>query len=104
MPKFNKELHLSNTITVNGQSYDIRKLYARAEQAKQNINLRTGTVKALPTRPKVKYTLEDRVWQATHSFRDIMARYDITETQARGMQWQARNIMEKLDIDLDHKQ
>lgn len=103
MPKFNRELHLDDKIIVNGQAYDIRKLYAQAERLKQNINLRTGTVKSNPTRPRVKYDLEERIWQARAGFKDIMARYNLTESQARGIQWQARNIMDRLGIDQEKK-
>ena len=101
MPKFNRDNHNSDKITIQGRTYDIRKLYAQAERDRQNINLRTRTVKTHPKGARPKYTLEDRCWQARSGHQAIMVRYGLTETQARGMHWQAREILSKLSIDLD---
>jgi len=103
MPKFNKELHRSEEIVINGQTYNLRKLYAQSERAKQNINLRTGTIKKLPQRPRAKYSLEDRIWQAESGYQSIMTKYNLNETQARGIHWQAKEILSKLDIDYKNK-
>lgn len=98
MPKFNPDLHLSDQLMINGKQYDIRKLYADSDKSREHINLRTKTVKK-NTRTVVKYSLEERIWQATHSIAEIQTRYNRNELQARSIQWQARGILDRLDID-----
>lgn len=98
MAKFNEEAHTKDTITVQDTTYDIRTLLRQAHRNSENINLRTGSRKRV-TAKRIKYTLEDRVWQAQSTWQEIQARYKLTEIQARSMQWQARAALMKLDID-----
>jgi len=86
-------------IVINGCVYNIRDLLQRREQNRENINLRTGVRRSTAVVSRLKYTVEDRAWQAGASLAAIQDRYNLTETQARGIQWQARTALAKLGID-----
>lgn len=46
----------------------------------------------------VKYTIEDRKWQAEAKPEEIQARYNITLKQASMIRYQSRYILDQLDI------
>lgn len=93
----------------DGRVYRVSELVRRATRPK-NYNLRrTRTVpvdsrvpRALAgeesARRTVKYTLEERIWQASATIPGMQARYQITEKQAITMKYQSRYILDQLDI------
>ena len=90
-------------ITINGKTYDIQDLLRRRERNRESINLRTGHRRTATPQARMKYALAERIWQAQSGYAAIMTRYNLTETQARGMHWQAKEILSKLDIDVSSK-
>ena len=95
----------------DGRIFQISDLRGRRTRA-VNYNLRTRQrnqqtpdLKKIPrqfvetaARKPVKYTLEDRVWQSQATAEQLQERYGITTEQAKQMRYQARYILEKLDL------
>jgi hypothetical protein len=87
---------MHDTITINGRTYDIQELLGQVTRSRVT-NLRTGRINRGERRP-TKYSIEERTWQAGATLAEIRSRYGITETQARGIQWKARQILTLLDV------
>ena len=49
-------------------------------------------------RKPAKYQLEERVWQAQATVEELQAKYSVSVTQAQHMRYQARYILDKLDL------
>ena len=82
-----------------GQNYNLRS-ERRVKLARQTID-----DKKIPkslyqswSRKPAKYQLEERVWQASATVEQIQERYSVTAEQAKQMRYQARYILEKLDL------
>lgn len=94
----------------DGRVYRIADLIKRATRPK-NYNLRRTPRVPVDSRvPKsfqaqdrrartVKYTLEERIWQASAEVADMQQRYQISERQAITMKYQSRYILDQLDIE-----
>ena len=63
--------------------------------------VKTKVPKALqgsPSRKAVKYTIEDRIWLALATVKEIQVKYAIAEKAAFMMKYQSRYIIEQLDL------
>jgi len=92
-------MNQAKEIRVNGKTYNIKELLRMREQNRANHNLRTGRTTSATAPARMKYALEERVWQAQNTWQTTAKRYGISEQQARARQWQAREILAKLGID-----
>ena len=98
----------------DGRTYKISDLVGRRTRS-QNYNLRSERRvklaraaiddKKIPkslyqtwSRKPPKYQLEERVWQAQATVEQIQERYSVTAEQAKQMRYQARYILERLDL------
>jgi len=82
----------------SGRVVRVEDLIAQANRGIERYNLRTGYNTAISHRA-TKYTLEEREWQAASTLAEIQRRYQVTTPQARSIKWQARKILDKLDLD-----
>lgn len=93
-----------NTIKLpDGREINIRDIRNRVTN-KTNHNLRTRkTTRAKGRFAPIKYTVEDRIWLATHGLEDIVARYQVTPTVAQTLKYQSRYVLDRLEIDVAEK-
>ena len=94
----------------DGRVYRIAELVKRATRPK-NYNLRRTPrvpvdsrvprvfTETVPRARTVKYTLEERIWQASATVPDMQQRYQISERQAITMKYQSRYILDQLAIE-----
>ncbi len=92
----NTHMHTTKTIIINGQTYCVQELLGQVSRSSVT-NLRTGWVNRGTRRP-TKYSIEERRWQAGATIAQIEQRYGLKETQARSIQWKARQILTLLDV------
>jgi hypothetical protein len=87
----------------DGRTYELKTLLNKTKNRASH-NLKSGrTIKSttrthLPTTP-YKYSIEERVWQATNSPEAIQEKYNITLKQAQHIRYNARYIVDKLEIN-----
>ena len=81
------------------QNYNLRS-ERRAKLAKHAIENRRIPKSLYDTwsRKPAKYQLEERVWQSQATVEQLQERYGVTPEQARQMRYQARYILERLDL------
>lgn len=84
-------------ITINGHTYSVADLMRQVGR-RSVVNLRTGLVRRAGRPANLKYTLEDREWQAAATMQEIQQRYSVTASHARSMQWKARQILAQLGL------
>ena len=83
-----------------GEEYTVKELVNRTSNL-TTYNLRYGTIRTKSA--AVKYTLEERIWQAKATPELIAAKYSISIAKAKGIMYQARYALGKLDIDYKTK-
>jgi len=76
----------------DGRTYQIQDLLRRVTRGAV-INLRTGRINRGGRPANLKYSLAEREWQAEATIAEIQQRYGLQETQARNIQWKARQIL-----------
>lgn len=89
-------MHDTKTITINGHAYHVPELLKQVSRSTVT-NLRTGRINR-GARAPLKYSIEERRWQAGTTIAEIIERYRINEKQARSIQWKARQILTLLDV------
>ena len=85
-----------------GQNYNLRteKRVKLARQTIDNKKIPKSLYQSWSRKP-AKYQLEERIWQAQATVEELQAKYSLTITQAQHMRYQARYILDKLDIKGD---
>jgi hypothetical protein len=89
----------------DGRIIELKPLLKQVKN-RANHNLKSKKTVKIPNRIKnpdgykeirnLKYSLEERKWQAAHSWEEISERYGLTEKQAKALHWQAGTIIKTL--------
>jgi hypothetical protein len=83
--------------TPDGREFEIKELLRQSNKDVRRHNLLNGRTHPARRMTSLKYSIEERRWQATASAEEIMERYGLKRYQATSMNWQARTIIERID-------